>query len=79
MSIVLVCLPNAPKVSDEAVKRDVELDKSLESRVEGERDLFLWTFCSRSEACGKMMPAVTSVCPENQLLPCGDFCQSKLF
>lgn len=35
MSVVLVCLPNAPKVSEEAVKRDAELDKYLESRVEG--------------------------------------------
>ncbi|XP_048858636.1 protein phosphatase 1B isoform X1 [Brienomyrus brachyistius] len=34
MSVVLVCLPNAPKVSEEAVKRDAELDKYLESRVE---------------------------------------------
>ncbi|XP_059373718.1 protein phosphatase 1B isoform X2 [Carassius carassius] len=33
MSIVLVCLPHAPQVSEEAVKRDVELDKYLESRV----------------------------------------------
>lgn len=37
MSVVLVCLPNAPKVSEEAVKRDAELDKYLESRVEGKR------------------------------------------
>nr|KAF6328924.1 hypothetical protein mPipKuh1_008263 [Pipistrellus kuhlii] len=34
MSIVLVCFPNAPKVSDEAVRKDAELDKYLESRVE---------------------------------------------
>uniref|UniRef100_A0AAY4D603 Protein phosphatase 1B n=1 Tax=Denticeps clupeoides TaxID=299321 RepID=A0AAY4D603_9TELE len=34
MSVVLVCLPNAPKVSEEAVKKDAELDKFLESRVE---------------------------------------------
>ncbi|XP_051031159.1 protein phosphatase 1B isoform X3 [Phodopus roborovskii] len=34
MSIVLVCFSNAPKVSDEAVKKDSELDKYLESRVE---------------------------------------------
>ncbi|XP_037751769.1 protein phosphatase 1B isoform X3 [Chelonia mydas] len=34
MSIVLVCFSNAPKVSDEAVKKDAELDKHLESRVE---------------------------------------------
>ncbi|XP_075392100.1 protein phosphatase 1B isoform X4 [Tenrec ecaudatus] len=34
MSIVLVCFPNAPKVSDEAMKNDSELDKHLESRVE---------------------------------------------
>lgn len=37
MSVVLVCLPNAPQVSEEAVKRDAELDKYLESRVEGEK------------------------------------------
>ena len=36
MSVVLVCLPNAPKVSEEALKREAELDKFLESRVEGE-------------------------------------------
>lgn len=35
MSIVLVCFSNAPKVSDEAVRKDSELDKHLESRVEG--------------------------------------------
>ncbi|XP_076798513.1 protein phosphatase 1B isoform X7 [Arvicanthis niloticus] len=34
MSVVLVCFSNAPKVSDEAVKRDAELEKHLESRVE---------------------------------------------
>ncbi|XP_048391827.1 protein phosphatase 1B isoform X1 [Stegostoma tigrinum] len=34
MSIVLVCFPNAPKVSEEAVRKDAELDKYLESRVE---------------------------------------------
>ncbi|XDV50150.1 hypothetical protein PO909_019254 [Leuciscus waleckii] len=34
MSVVLVCLPNAPHVSEEAVKRDAEVDKYLESRVE---------------------------------------------
>ncbi|KAJ8418457.1 hypothetical protein AAFF_G00141660 [Aldrovandia affinis] len=34
MSVVVVCLPNAPKVSEEAVKKDLELDKYLESRVE---------------------------------------------
>lgn len=36
MSIVLVCLPSAPKVSEEAVRKDTELNKYLESRVEGE-------------------------------------------
>lgn len=39
MSIVLVCLSNAPKVSDEAVKKDAELDKHLESRVEGKKSI----------------------------------------
>lgn len=37
MSVVLVCFPNAPKVSEEAVKRESELDKFLEARVEGKR------------------------------------------
>lgn len=35
MSVVLICFPGAPKVSPEAVKREAELDKYLESRVEG--------------------------------------------
>lgn len=37
MSVVLVCFPGAPKVSEEALKREEELDKYLEARVEGER------------------------------------------
>lgn len=36
MSVVIVCLPNAPKVSEEAVRKDTELNSYLESRVEGE-------------------------------------------
>ena len=32
-----MCFPNAPKVSEEAVKKEAELDKFLESRVEGKR------------------------------------------
>ncbi|XP_069811464.1 protein phosphatase 1B isoform X1 [Dendropsophus ebraccatus] len=34
MSIVLVCFQNAPKVSEEAIKKEAELDKYLESRIE---------------------------------------------
>ncbi|KAG7492504.1 hypothetical protein MATL_G00015270 [Megalops atlanticus] len=34
MSVVLVCFPNCPKVSEEAVKKEEELDKYLDSRVE---------------------------------------------
>ncbi|MXQ86113.1 hypothetical protein E5288_WYG002100 [Bos mutus] len=34
MSVILICFPNAPKVSPEAVKKEEELDKYLESRVE---------------------------------------------
>lgn len=48
MSVVLVCFPNAPKVSEEAVKREAELDKFLEARVEGKRrHLFIYqsVFC----------------------------------
>lgn len=44
MSIVLVCFSNAPKVSDEAVKRDSELDEHLESRVEGKVFFLLLLF-----------------------------------
>lgn len=38
MSVVLVCLPGAPKVSEEAVRKDAELNNYLESRVEGENE-----------------------------------------
>ncbi|KAJ3609957.1 hypothetical protein NHX12_022051 [Muraenolepis orangiensis] len=34
MSVVLVLFPNAPKISEEAVRKDAELNKYLESRVE---------------------------------------------
>lgn len=44
MSIVLVCFSNAPKVSDEAMRKDSELDKYLESRVEGKTDAFFLLF-----------------------------------
>lgn len=46
MSIVLVCFSNAPKVSDEAMKRDADLDKHLESRVEGKKLIFVLAFFS---------------------------------
>lgn len=36
MSVVLVCFPGAPKISEEAVKKEEELDKYLETRVEGQ-------------------------------------------
>lgn len=36
MSVVLVCLPGAPKISEEAVKKEEELDKYLETHVEGQ-------------------------------------------
>ena len=35
MSVVLICFPGAPKVSPEAVKKEADLDKYLEGRVEG--------------------------------------------
>lgn len=35
MSVVLVCFPGAPKISPEAVKREAELDKYLQNKVEG--------------------------------------------
>jgi len=36
MSVVLVSLPGAPKISEEAMKKEEELDKYLETRVEGQ-------------------------------------------
>lgn len=36
MSVVLVCFPGSPKISEEAVKKEEELDKYLENRVEGQ-------------------------------------------
>lgn len=39
MSVVLICFPGAPKVSPEAVKREAELDKYLEGRVEGRGEI----------------------------------------
>lgn len=41
MSVVLVCFVSAPKVSPEAVKREAELDKYLEGRVEGRSELLV--------------------------------------
>lgn len=38
MSVVLICFPGAPKVSPEAVKKEADLDKYLEGRVEGTSD-----------------------------------------
>lgn len=71
MSVVLVCLPGAPKVSEEAVRKDAELNKYLESRVEGEngwseprkgvRDdtkVCLFPYCSSS--CCKAVPGELS-------------------
>ncbi len=43
MSVVLVCLPGAPKISEEAVKKEEELDKYLETRVEGQHTQHVYT------------------------------------
>lgn len=43
MSVVLVCLPGAPKISEEAVKKEEELDKYLETRVEGQHMQHVYT------------------------------------
>lgn len=44
MSVVLICFPGAPKVSPEAVKKEADLDKYLEGRVEGTFDKHLIRF-----------------------------------
>lgn len=54
MSVVLVCFPGAPKVSEEAVKKEEELDKYLEARVEGEHTAAPggpWTHVSSHLVC----------------------------
>ncbi|XP_058234724.1 protein phosphatase, Mg2+/Mn2+ dependent, 1Ab isoform X2 [Hemibagrus wyckioides] len=43
MSVVLVCFPGAPKINPEAVKREAELDKYLQNKVE---DAALWRKCT---------------------------------
>lgn len=43
MSVVLVCLPGAPKISEEAVKKEEELDKYLETRVQGQHTQHMFT------------------------------------
>lgn len=61
MSVVLVCLPGAPKVSEEAVKKEEELDKYLETRVEGEytahTNRCFWTYTQANK-----WPFITSIC-----------------
>ena len=44
MSVVLICFSGAPKVSPEAVKREAELDKYLEARVEGRGEKLYFVF-----------------------------------
>uniref|UniRef100_A0A8C5CVG0 Protein serine/threonine phosphatase 2C C-terminal domain-containing protein n=1 Tax=Gadus morhua TaxID=8049 RepID=A0A8C5CVG0_GADMO len=51
MSVVLVSLPGAPKVTEEALKKEEDLDKYLESRVEGKYGLGSPTWCLY---CGAM-------------------------
>lgn len=41
MSVVLICFPGAPKVSPDAVKKEADLDKYLEGKVEGRRGVYL--------------------------------------
>ena len=51
MSIVLVCFSNAPKVSDEAMRKDSELDKYLVSRVVVKKvGFFFFFFLRRSKS-----------------------------
>lgn len=40
MSLVLITLPGAPKVSEEAVKREKELEDLIEKKVNGKFSLF---------------------------------------
>ena len=46
MSIVLVAFEGAPKVSEEAVKKDKELDDRIEAKVKGKFDSMLLLFFS---------------------------------
>lgn len=44
MSIVLVTFPAAPKVSHEAIQKELELEKMLEKKVRCEYKLFMLSF-----------------------------------
>lgn len=44
MSVVLICFPGAPKVSPDAVKKEADLDKYLEGKVEGRRGVYLGSY-----------------------------------
>uniref|UniRef100_A0A8C3GBQ6 protein-serine/threonine phosphatase n=1 Tax=Cyclopterus lumpus TaxID=8103 RepID=A0A8C3GBQ6_CYCLU len=59
MSVVLVCLPNAPKVSEEAVRKDAELNKYLESRVEGESGWRKITNFYCASVCPRLPPSLS--------------------
>ncbi|XP_023271893.1 protein phosphatase 1A-like [Seriola lalandi dorsalis] len=52
MSVVLICFPGAPKVSPEAVKREAELDKYLEARVEGRGEKLYFAFVDHHKNWG---------------------------
>lgn len=57
MSVVLICFPGAPKVSPEAVKKEADLDKYLEGRVEGtfDKHLIRLSFFSSNVIRGRCM------------------------
>ena len=54
MSVVLVCFPGAPKISEEAVKKEEELDKYLETRVEGQHTQHIYTYRHNKHGCSNL-------------------------
>ena len=54
MSVVLVCFPGAPKISEEAVKKEEELDKYLETRVEGQHTQHIYAYRHNKHGCSNL-------------------------
>lgn len=49
MSIVIVAFEGAPEVSEEAMRKEAELDTRIEARVKGQLSTYLWNCHSMNQ------------------------------
>lgn len=85
MSVVLVCFSAAPKISEEAVKKEEELDKYLETRVEGQHSehtqtnlqtMTVWFWiCNNSYFAFKYIPFLYFYLPIKANIPSPPGCE----